>query len=212
MPAERWLQFSWPPRWHYDVLRALDHFRRSPVPPTRGSPRPCSWSETSAKSTAPGCSRTPTQVRPSSSSRRATDARAGGTRCGRCASSTGTTADVDPITVRRWSTSGVDELRRGNGDRMPRGPQRDQHTHDQHQPADELLAGRPLVEQGPRRRHRYHQQHPRHHRRGRVAGEQRGEDAVADERGEPGRVQRGQPRLPGEGRQRGGHGRRTVQQ
>ena len=27
--AERWLQFSWPPRWHYDVLRALDHLRRS---------------------------------------------------------------------------------------------------------------------------------------------------------------------------------------
>ena len=29
VPAERWLQFSWPPRWHYDVLRALDYFRRS---------------------------------------------------------------------------------------------------------------------------------------------------------------------------------------
>jgi hypothetical protein len=27
VPAERWLQFSWPPRWHYDVLRAVDHFR-----------------------------------------------------------------------------------------------------------------------------------------------------------------------------------------
>jgi hypothetical protein len=24
-----WLDFSWPPRWHYDVLRALDHFRRA---------------------------------------------------------------------------------------------------------------------------------------------------------------------------------------
>ncbi len=29
VPAERWLQFSWPPRWHYDVLRVLDHFRRT---------------------------------------------------------------------------------------------------------------------------------------------------------------------------------------
>ena len=29
VPAERWLQLSWPPRWHYDVLRALDHFRRA---------------------------------------------------------------------------------------------------------------------------------------------------------------------------------------
>src|SRR3954467_5163481 len=29
VPAERWLQFSWPPRWHYDVLRALDYLRRT---------------------------------------------------------------------------------------------------------------------------------------------------------------------------------------
>ena len=29
VPAERWLKFSWPPRWQYDVLRALDHFRRT---------------------------------------------------------------------------------------------------------------------------------------------------------------------------------------
>jgi hypothetical protein len=29
VPAERWLQFSWPSRWHYDVLRALDYFRRA---------------------------------------------------------------------------------------------------------------------------------------------------------------------------------------
>ena len=29
VPAERWLEFSWPPRWHYDVLRALEHFRRT---------------------------------------------------------------------------------------------------------------------------------------------------------------------------------------
>jgi len=27
VPVEGWLQFSWPPRWHYDVLRALDYFR-----------------------------------------------------------------------------------------------------------------------------------------------------------------------------------------
>ena len=29
VPADRFLQFSWPPRWHHDVLRALDHFRRA---------------------------------------------------------------------------------------------------------------------------------------------------------------------------------------
>ncbi|MEO7423049.1 MAG: hypothetical protein ABIU87_11710 [Ornithinibacter sp.] len=27
VPVAGWLQFSWPPRWHYDVLRALDYFR-----------------------------------------------------------------------------------------------------------------------------------------------------------------------------------------
>ncbi|MET1061082.1 MAG: hypothetical protein ABWX84_15890 [Nocardioides sp.] len=29
VPNEHWLEFSWPPRWHYDALRALDHFRRT---------------------------------------------------------------------------------------------------------------------------------------------------------------------------------------
>jgi hypothetical protein len=29
VPVDRWLAFAWPPRWHYDVLRALDHFRRA---------------------------------------------------------------------------------------------------------------------------------------------------------------------------------------
>ena len=29
VPVQRWLQFSWPPRWHYDVLRCLDYFRRT---------------------------------------------------------------------------------------------------------------------------------------------------------------------------------------
>jgi hypothetical protein len=29
VPEPRWLEFSWPPRWHYDVLRALDHLRRA---------------------------------------------------------------------------------------------------------------------------------------------------------------------------------------
>lgn len=27
--SDSWLQFSWPPRWHYDVLRGLDYFRRA---------------------------------------------------------------------------------------------------------------------------------------------------------------------------------------
>jgi hypothetical protein len=28
-----WLQFSFPTRWHYDVLRALDYFRAAGDPP-----------------------------------------------------------------------------------------------------------------------------------------------------------------------------------
>ena len=28
-----WLQFSFPTRWHYDVLRALEHFREAGDPP-----------------------------------------------------------------------------------------------------------------------------------------------------------------------------------
>ena len=30
------LRFSFPPRWHYDVLRALDHIRRTIAPRDRG--------------------------------------------------------------------------------------------------------------------------------------------------------------------------------
>jgi hypothetical protein len=33
VPAERFVQFSWPPRWHYDVLRSLDYFRRTGTEP-----------------------------------------------------------------------------------------------------------------------------------------------------------------------------------
>ncbi len=29
VPVRSWLEFSWPPRWHYDVLRALDYLRRT---------------------------------------------------------------------------------------------------------------------------------------------------------------------------------------
>jgi hypothetical protein len=29
VPDQDWLSFSFPPRWHYDVLRGLEHFRRA---------------------------------------------------------------------------------------------------------------------------------------------------------------------------------------
>ncbi|SEB77459.1 hypothetical protein SAMN04489806_1742 [Paramicrobacterium humi] len=32
VPVPAWLQFSYPTRWHYDVLRALDYFRTAEVP------------------------------------------------------------------------------------------------------------------------------------------------------------------------------------
>ncbi len=31
--APRFLELSWPPRWHYDILRALDHFRSAEAAP-----------------------------------------------------------------------------------------------------------------------------------------------------------------------------------
>jgi hypothetical protein len=33
--VDRWLAFSFPPRWHYDVLRALEHFRTADVRDSR---------------------------------------------------------------------------------------------------------------------------------------------------------------------------------
>jgi hypothetical protein len=60
VPAERWLQFSWPPRWHYDVLRALDYFRRTGAAPARRVAEAVQLLRTSARSTAPGCWRKPT--------------------------------------------------------------------------------------------------------------------------------------------------------
>ena len=35
VPVESWLAFSWPPRWHYDVLRALDYLRQAGGAPDR---------------------------------------------------------------------------------------------------------------------------------------------------------------------------------
>lgn len=31
MPVDAWLEFSWPTRWHYDVLRGLEYFRMADV-------------------------------------------------------------------------------------------------------------------------------------------------------------------------------------
>jgi hypothetical protein len=33
IPEQHWLEFSFPPRWHYDVLRALDYFRATGIDP-----------------------------------------------------------------------------------------------------------------------------------------------------------------------------------
>ncbi len=69
--SRRWLEFSFPTRWHYDVLRGLDYFRRADSG-TPGSVRRSSSCVPSVRTTAPGCSRTPTPARSTSSSRRAT--------------------------------------------------------------------------------------------------------------------------------------------
>ncbi len=85
-----WLQFSFPTRWHYDVLRALEYFRRSAIRRTRGWTKRSICSDPSSSPMARGCWRTRIPARSTLRSRTAMVGPAGGTRCGRCVSSVGT--------------------------------------------------------------------------------------------------------------------------
>ena len=87
-----YLQFSFPPRWHYDVLRALDYFRAAgDAPDERIGGGGRAGARASGSRTARGCWRTPTRARCTSRSRTATAGPAAGTRCARCACCAGTT-------------------------------------------------------------------------------------------------------------------------
>ena len=73
-----WSQFSYPPRWHYDLLKATDYFARRGVPDPRLD-EAIDRVRAKRRRTAVGCSRTPTRARCTSGSRSPTARRAGGT-------------------------------------------------------------------------------------------------------------------------------------
>ena len=56
-------EFAFPPRYHYDVLRALDYFRAAGVRPTRASAMPCRSSRAGGRATVDGSSITRTTRR-----------------------------------------------------------------------------------------------------------------------------------------------------
>ena len=81
---QAWLRFSFPTRWHYDVLRGLEYFRAVGDPRTNASPRRPRCCARSGTPMARGRWRTPIPAAPPSAWNAATDARAGGTPSGRC--------------------------------------------------------------------------------------------------------------------------------
>ena len=92
------LTFAFPPRYEYDILRALDYFRAAGPDPIRASTTPCASSRASDSRTADGSSIARTTRRSRFRSRSASRwaSRAGGTRSGGCACFVGTNADGDP--------------------------------------------------------------------------------------------------------------------
>ena len=64
-----YLEFAFPYYWHYDVLRALDHFRAAGTDPDRRWPRPSPSSSRASSPTGDGCSTASTRGGSSSTSR-----------------------------------------------------------------------------------------------------------------------------------------------
>jgi hypothetical protein len=89
-----WLQFSFPTRWHYDVLRGLEYFRSVGDVPDSRMGEAIDFLRSKQHPDAPGCWRTRIPARSTLRSRTATVVPAGGTRCGRCVSSAGTSSQV----------------------------------------------------------------------------------------------------------------------
>ena len=85
-----WTQFSFPTRWHYDVLWGLDYLRqRRRRTRLNGSPRPSIWWRRSRTATGDGRSRTPTPVRPTSTWKTWQASPAAGTHSAHCECWTG---------------------------------------------------------------------------------------------------------------------------
>ncbi len=64
----QWALFSYPPRWHYDLLKATEYFARRGGIRIRGWPKRSNTSAQSADLTGDGCSRTRTPARSTSGS------------------------------------------------------------------------------------------------------------------------------------------------
>ena len=89
-----WLQFSFPIRWHYDVLRALEYFRSAGDSPDPRMKEAIDLpSGRSSNPMVPGCSRIRIAAKSTSRSRKATSSPAGGIRCAR-------------LRVLKWSSPG----------------------------------------------------------------------------------------------------------
>ena len=85
-----WREFSFPTRWHYDVLWALDYLARKPGPvPMNERLRPSTWWLRSNSRTDDGRSITSTPARSTSTWREAAERRAAGTRFVPCGCWTG---------------------------------------------------------------------------------------------------------------------------
>ena len=76
-----WTHFSFPTRWHYDVLRGLDYLRGAGVAPDERLPRPSTWCAPKRDEMAAGFWRSSTRARCRSRRTRARASRAAGTPC-----------------------------------------------------------------------------------------------------------------------------------
>jgi len=84
------LKFAFPPRYHYDVLRALDHLRDAGVQPDTRVGLPARSSKEGGRPTVDGSSMAHTTRRLPSRSANRWVSRVGGTRSGPCGCSVGT--------------------------------------------------------------------------------------------------------------------------
>ena len=91
--SPEYLDFAFPYYWHYDVLRALDYFRRSAAEQVPGWPRPWRSCARSGSRTAAGCSTASIPAASTSPLRAARGSRAAGTPSARSGCSTGGKAD-----------------------------------------------------------------------------------------------------------------------
>jgi len=99
-----WREFSFPTRWHYDVLWGLDNFFGNPESvPIHEWPNPLNWQLGSKPGMVDGRSIIPTLARSTSKWKARGERRAVGTRCVHCAFWIGIARKADaPCARRPW--------------------------------------------------------------------------------------------------------------